>query len=178
METNEVQLIPITGDIDKIVEVGKESAKGKSNKALASIFGISTREAAKMVEQYRSLNVQLARNNQNYADRLGLALEESLQHFDMLLSDAWENKEDASINQEFSVVNSSLRIIKDITEARFKMLHAMTEGQDAELMYELEEMEQQVEQLMKVLRELKEKFPDAAKFVFKRLNELKGVEIV
>lgn len=178
MATDEVQLIPVTGDIEKIIEVGRESSKGKTNKALAGQFGLSTREVSKMVEQYRSLNIQLARNSQNYADRLGLALEESLQHFDMLLADAWENKDDASVNQEFSVVNSSLRIIKDITESRFKMLHAMTEGQDAELMHELDDMERKVDELMRVLKELKEEFPDAARYVAKRLNELRGVEVV
>ena len=180
MATNKtaITITRIDGDIDTIIEVGKAFAKGRSPKAVVAELGLSSvQEAKKMYEQYKQLAIQSAKGG-DLGDRLALALEESLQHFEILLEEAWENKEDATANLEFSTVNTSLRLIKDITESRFKMLQSMVDGQDIEMLEELEYMEGRQEKLLSILKELKEQFPDAAKFIGKKLQEVEGVEIV
>jgi hypothetical protein len=175
---SDAHLVPVTDDIDRIIEVGRELSKGKTNKIVAMELNLKPREVAKLGEQYRTLTLQTAKNNQNFADRLTVSLEESMQHFDMLIKDAWDNKEDASLNQEFNVVNTSIRLLKDLAEVKFKMVHAMSEGQDVDLMADLEAMHEEVDMLKTILREMKDKFPEAGRFVFDRMNEIRGVEVV
>jgi hypothetical protein len=175
---SDAHLVPITDDMDSIIEVGRELSKGKTNKVVAMELNLKPRDVAKLGEQYRTLTLQTAKNNQNFADRLTVSLEESMQHFDMLIKDAWDNKEDASLNQEFNVVNTSIRLLKDLAEVKFKMIHAMTEGQDVDLMADLENMHEEVEMLKGILRDMKDKYPEAARFVFNRMNELGGIEVV
>lgn len=171
------QVVSIDGDIDQIIAAGKEFAKGRSAKAVAGALNVSTREAKKLYEQYKQMAIEAAKRG-DLGDRLSVALEESLLHYETMLEEAWRNKNDAEANMEYSTVNTSLRLIKDMTESRFKMLQSMVDGQDVELLEELDAMEREHENLMKILRGLKEEFPDAAKYVRSRLREMEGVEVV
>lgn len=171
-------LVNIDGDIDKIIEAGKEFAKGRTAKAVAAQLGVSTKEAKRLYEQYKQMAIEAARKG-DLGDRLALAVEETLLNYETMLTEAWRNKEDAEANMEFSTVNTSLRLIKDMNESRFKMLHQMVDGQDTELLEELDYMERRQEEILDILKDLKEKYPDAARYIAKRLQELEGgVQVV
>lgn len=165
-------------DLDCVIEVGKEFSKGKTPKQVAAIVDMDVKQVKLYREYFNQLMLQQAKNDEAMQDRLAVAFEEVRHNFDMLLESAWRNKDDAEASMEYSVVNTALRLIKDINESRFQMLQDLTDGHDAEILDELDKMEEQHEQLVEILKGLKAEYPEAAKFVYGKLNEVRGVEVV
>lgn len=163
---------PSDNDFENVMNVGEEYAKGKSPRQIASALGLETREVNKCIEQYKQVVSWSAKHDLNVYDKINLVIEEVDRHYQLITREAWENKENAEMAQSFGTVNQALKLIADVQKSRASMFQTFSDSQDVELIAQMEEQAQQQEQLKQILMELREKFPEAAKWVMKRLREL------
>lgn len=148
-----------------VMQVGEEFAKGSNYKTIATQLDLEPREARKMIEEYKSVVAWAAKNEMNVIDRLNLVVEEVDRHYQLLIKEAWANKSNAEMAEQYGTVNQSLKLVADIQKQRAAMFQHMNDGQDAELIAELEDTQRKQDQLIKILRNLHEKFPQAAAYI-------------
>ena len=166
-------------DIDKTLEVGTEYLKGKSTNEIVRATGYTRGEVEKHTLAYKELMKQTAKHNVQLADRLEITLEEVLNHYDIITKSAWENKEEAEQNGDVKSVNTALRLIADLQKTKFQLVEAVQEGVDADLLAELEETSRQHDLIKSVLLGLKDKFPEAFKWVRNEMSSvMEDVEVM
>lgn len=166
-------------DIDKTFKVGAEYLKGKNNTEIGRAIGMKRGEVEKHIRAYKELMKETAKSNIQLADRLQVTLEETLHHYDVITKSAWENKEEAEINGDIKSVNTALRLIADLQKTKFQFVESVTEGTDAELLAELEQAEKQHELLKGILLGLKNRFPEAFKWVRNEMSSaMEDVEVI
>lgn len=158
---------------DLVMQVGEEYAKGSDYRHIADQLGIEKREARQMIEEYKSVVAWAAKNDMNIVDKLNIVIEEVDRHYELITKEAWKNKQNADMAESYGTVNQSLKLIADIQKQRAAMFQSMSDGQDAELMAEMEETQRKQDQLIKILKKLNQRFPQAAAFI---RDELARVE--
>lgn len=157
---------------DKVFEVGEYYLKGMGNSEIAARTGLSVNEVSKNVTEYQMLVSSAARHNMSVTERVYEIIEEVDRHYAMITKEAWVNKENAEDAFEFGQVNSALKTIAQVQKQRAEMHKHLFENQDELLMEELEEQRIRQEQLIGILRTLKNKFPEAAEYIQYELQRL------
>lgn len=166
-------------DIDKTLKVGAEYLKGKNNTEISRAVGMKRGEVEKHIHAYKQLMKETAKSNVQLADRLQVTLEETLHHYDVITKSAWENKEEAEQSGDIKSVNTALRLIADLQKTKFNFVESVTENTDADLLAELEQAERQHETLKNVLMGLKDKYPEAFKWVRNEMaSVMEDVEVI
>lgn len=150
---------------ETVMAVGEEFSKGHNYRQIATSLGIESKEARQMIEEYKQLVEYAAKNGMNIIDKLNVVIEEVDRHYQLLINEAWDNKRNADMAEQYGTVNQSLKLIADIQKSRAAMFQQLNDGQDAELMAELEETQRRQDQIMSILRRLAEKFPQAAAYI-------------
>jgi hypothetical protein len=176
--TNEIEPY----DLELTIKVGSEYLKGKSSLEISRATGVKRAYVERHIMNYKTLMRETAKSNLQVSDRIIVALEETLHHYDVIVKEAWANKEEAEINGDIKSVNAALRLVADLTKVKFGLVQEVSSNTDAELMAELDEMEQEKELVLAVLKGLKAHFPEAFKWVRKELaaamDDVEVVEVV
>lgn len=180
MVTNEEHMTSIeVSDIGTTLKVGAEYLKGKNTTEIAGSVAMKRGEVEKHIRAYKELMKETAKTNVQLADRLQVTLEETLHHYDVITKAAWDNKDEAEMTGDIKSVNTALRLIADLQKTKFQFVESVTEGQDAELLAELEQAERQHELLKGILLGLKERFPEAFKYVRNEMSSsMEDVEVI
>lgn len=147
------------------MRVGEEYAKGFSAQDIAQRLEISRRDVNKHIALYKKVVLWAAKNDMNIADKISVVIEEVDHHYKMVVNEAWKNKENAEFEGSTNIVNSALSLIAKVQSQRAKMFQEFSDGADVELLAELEETQRRQDQLIKILKNLKTKFPQAAAYI-------------
>lgn len=166
----------------KVMTVGREYAKGYSNNEIAQRLEMNRRDVSKYIKQYKDMVQWSARNNMTISDKIAVVLEEVDDHYRMIIRDAWENKAEADLQGQLSTVNQALSLIAKVQQQRAKMFQEFSSEQDAELIAQMEEQQQQHDQIIKILRGLNDRYPQAAAWVRDQLakvnDEVESIEVI
>lgn len=165
--------IAVIDRYDQINEVATLFHKGTTNPtAIARELGIKRAEALDLIEEWKDI----ARNNSDIREQAALALQGALQHYDMLIAEAWKTLEDADSGEfkDLKVKATLIKILGDLDGKRIDMLQKAGLYDDASLGDELAEMEEKQAILIGILREVTADCPNCKFEVARRLTKVTG----
>lgn len=179
MSKNALDAIKETEDIDLMFEIGREFAKGVHYREIAEKYEIPTREVTRLIDLYKKFIAWSAKSGGSLTDKIGTVIAEVDEHYGLIVAEAWINKARAEDAGSVNGVNQSLKLIADVQKNRATLFQQMANDADAELMAQLEESNRRQEQIINILRRLKDQFPQAALFIRDELSRLDAeVEII
>lgn len=153
--------------------------KGYNANDIAAELEIQRRDALKLIRDWQSLLQAQAESGVDIRDRVSIVLEETDQHWREIQRRAWETVEQADQQGQLGSKNQALKLLADINKNRIKTFQDAGINEDTELIEEMNETQRRQEILIKLLREIKEKHPEVASLIAKRLSEIEAeVEVV
>lgn len=164
-------------EVELTMTVGRAHSKGFSPREIAAELDMTPGQVNKHIQKYGELLAWSMNNNADIAQRVGLIVEETNDHFKELLKEAWNNKKNAEWAEKYGTVNQALKLVLEIQEKRLAMFKDLAKNEDQELLQQMEEQQERQDVLIAVLKSLKDRFPQAAAFVQDQLRQIDSGEL-
>jgi hypothetical protein len=145
--SNELEIVERFDLMNKVVE---EMLKGNNPTQIAKTLSIKRGDVLVLMDEWRGF----AHSDNRIRERAKEALSGADQHYNMLISRAWETVEQADDNAQYNVKAQVLKLITDIEGKRIEMLQKAGLLENNELANDLIEAERKQEILMSILREV------------------------
>lgn len=144
--------------------------RGKAPRTIAKHLDMTLGEVNRYIEEWQLF----ARENRYIQDRAKDALVNTDKHYDMLIQQLWDVVESAEAIDDYKLKASTIKMLADIEKQRIEMLQKSGLLENQQLAEQVLETERKQEILFGILRELMDKYPEAAAFVRKELGKASG----
>ena len=165
--SKELDLVDHYDQMNKVVE---RMLKGQKSGVIAKALGLKLVEVNSYIEEWQSV----AKNSKHIQERAGEALTATDQHYDMIVSELWDSVELSGQDGDIRTKNGALKMIADIERQRIEMLQKSGLLDNQQLAEQVLEAERKQNVLVKILRELASKYPEAAAYVREELSKVTG----
>lgn len=167
----------LVAQLELAESVGRLHMKGFSAADIASELDVPRRQVTVALRDWQNLLRQQAETGLEIKDKVMDILFETEESFRMAKKEAWSTVNQTDVAQQFSNKIAALKLYKDITKDIHDIFESAGVGQDVELIEEMHRTQQAQEELIKLLREIKTEFPDAAAAINRKLSKITGGEI-
>lgn len=164
--------IELADKYDLMNQVVTEMLKGSSPKEIATTFSISRAKVLELQNEWKNI----VHNDSNIHARAREALAAADQHYNLIISRAWETADQADTNQQYGIKVQALKLVADTEQKRLDMLNKAGVLENNELAEQVLETERKQKILIEILRELP---PEIGKQIASRLSEVTNkVEVI
>lgn len=151
--------------------------QGYSGADIAAELDVPRRQVTIALRDWQSLLRQQAETGVEIKDKVMDILFESEQSFRMAKKEAWNTVEQADRAQQFGHKIAALKLHKDITKDIYTIFESAGMGQDLELIEEMHRTQETQEQIIALLREIKDEYPEVRDAITRKLAKLTGGEV-
>lgn len=163
----------------EIEQAGELWMKNHDFREIAREMGINQSKAREYVSEWKNWMHHWANESSHPGERVTDVIDEVDQHYGLITKEAWATVEQADANGNLSAKNNALKLAKDTQKDRAELIRQAAESYDSELVQEMQETQKTQELIMEVLREVADKYPEAASYIKERLGEISGnVEVI
>ena len=155
---------------DQVNNVVTRMLKGQNTRAIAKELNMRLVDVEHHIAEWQLV----AKNNKHIQERASEALSATDQHYDMIISELWDSVEMSGSDGDIRTKNGALKMIADIERQRIEMLQKSGLLDNQQLADQVLEAERKQNVLVKILRELATKHPEAAAFVREELSKVTG----
>lgn len=159
---------------DLAQKAGELFMKGLTPIEISRQLEIPRREAELAIHNWKEILRKEAENSLEIKDKVMEVLFEVDEHWKMVVREAWNTVEQADSAGSLNTKTQTLKLIADINKSRAGTFQSAGAGYDSELIEEVNRTQRNQEVLVGILRETKDKFPEAAEFIARRLAEVTG----
>jgi hypothetical protein len=146
--SNEIELLDRYEQMNKVAQL---YIKGTTNPAtIAKELGVKRAQAVELIEEWRDI----AKNNDDIKEQASIALQDSIQHYSMIIARFWETVEQADSAGDYKTKNSVLKNLADVDAKKVDMLQKAGLYDDASVGDELAEMEEKQAILISILKDV------------------------
>ena len=143
--------------------------KGQTNLTrLAKITGFKRTEVQQYLDEWRRVAV----NDKDVKERAKESLTEMDEHFSLIIKELWETVEQADNDADLKTKTTALKSIADVEAKRQDSLQKAGLYDDAELGDELVRMQEQAEQIKKLLASVAANHPEV------KMEILEGLRVI
>lgn len=151
--------------------------QGHSAADISAELDIPRRQVTTALRNWQDLLRQQAETGVDIKDKVMDILFESEQSFRMAKKEAWATVEQTDRAQQFGHKIAALKLHKDITKDIYTIFETAGLGQDIELIEEMHRTQEVQEQIIALLREIKDEYPEARDAITRKLAKLTGGEV-
>ena len=160
--------------LDLVNKVASEYLKGNDPTEISNSLDIPRVKVVNLLNDWRSM----VANNEAIHSRAREALVGADQHYSSLIKKSYEVIDSADMSSNLSAKTAAIKLIADIEARRIDMLQKAGLLDNKEIAEQITQMEQKQEILIKILKEVATKYPDARDEIMKRLSEIKNEVVV
>ena len=153
--------------MDKVVQ---QMLKGSSNRQISKSLGLKVSEVDGYIGEWQTY----ARNNQYIQDRAKDALMATDEHYDLIVRGLWQVVDSADVDHDNKLKASTLKSIADVERQRIEMLQKSGLLENQQIADQIISMEKKHEIIIGILRQVVEKYPEAAEFIKKEISKVTG----
>lgn len=160
--------------LDLVNKVASEYLKGNDPTEISNSLDIPRVKVVNLLNDWRSM----VANNEAIHSRAREALVGADQHYSSLIKKSYEVIDSADMASNLSAKTAAIKLIADIEARRIDMLQKAGLLDNKEVAEQITQMEQKQEILIKILKEVATKYPDARDEIMKRLSEIKNEVVI
>lgn len=153
--------------MDNVVQ---QMLKGSNNRQIAKTLGMKPTEVDKYIREWQGY----ARNNQYIQDRAKDALAATDEHYDLIVKGLWEVINDAETFGDHKLKAATLKSVADVEKQRIEMLQKSGVLENQQIAEQIIDMEKKHEIIIGILRQVAEKYPEAADFIKREISKVTG----
>jgi FlaA1/EpsC-like NDP-sugar epimerase len=164
--------VELADHYDLMNQVVAEMLKGSNPKQISDALSISRARVLELQNEWRTI----IHNDSSIHARAREALAAADQHYNLIISSAWETASQADANQQYGIKVQALKLVADTEQKRLDMLNKAGVLENNELAEQVLETERKQKILIDILRDLP---PDIAKKIASRLSDVtKRTEVI
>ena len=160
--------------LDLVNKVASEYLKGNDPTEISNSLDIPRVKVVNLLNDWRSM----VANNEAIHSRAREALVGADQHYSSLIKKSYEVIDSADMASNLSAKTAAIKLIADIEARRIDMLQKAGLLDNKEIAEQITQMEQKQEILIKILKEVASKYPDARDEIMRRLSEIKNEVVI
>lgn len=160
--------------LDLVNKVASEYLKGNDPTEISNSLDIPRVKVVNLLNDWRSM----VANNEAIHSRAREALVGADQHYSSLIKKSYEVIDSADMSSNLSAKTAAIKLIADIEARRIDMLQKAGLLDNKEIAEQITQMEQKQEILIKILKEVATKYPDARDEIMRRLSEIKNEVVI
>jgi len=153
-------------------QVGRLYLQGRNETQIANQLGIQRKYVVAALRDFRGLLKRESETAVDVRERLLDIIYESDESFRMIIDEAWTTVRDTDAEGDNKTKVQALKLVESSTKSRAEMLQKSGVSQDNDIIDEMNEKDRRQEVLVGILREVKQRFPEAAEFIAKELSRL------
>lgn len=157
---------------DSARAAGELFMKGKTPIEISRELGITRPQAELAIHDWKQLMKQEIEGSVNVKDKVLQVLFEVDEHWRMIVREAWATVEQADQAGSLGTKTQTMKLIHDIEKSRAQAFQSVGAGYDTEVIEEMNRTQKNHELILKILKETKDKFPEAAEYIAKRISEI------
>lgn len=170
--SDELELVESFDRMNRVVE---ELLKGNNPSQISKVLGMSRSEVLQLLDTWRDLT----QNDNSIRERAKQALTAADQHYSMIIKEAWDTVNEASVNSQLNIKAQALKLVADVEQKRMDMLSKAGVLEKNEFAEKILETEKKQEILVGILRDVTSKCDHCKHEVARRLADAtKRVEII
>jgi hypothetical protein len=160
--------------LDLVNKVASEYLKGNDPSEISTSLDIPRVKVVNLLNDWRSM----VANNEAIHSRAREALVGADQHYSSLIKKSYEVIDSADMASNLNAKTTAIKLIADIEAKRIDMLQKAGLLDNKEIAEQITQMEQKHDILIKILKEVASKYPDARDEIMKRLSEIKNEVVI
>jgi hypothetical protein len=168
------QELDLVKHLDLVNKVASEYLKGSDVSEISTSLDMPRVKVVSLLDDWRAM----AASNEAIHSRAREALAGADQHYSSLIKKSYEVIDSADMASNLSAKTTAIKLIADIEAKRIDMLQRAGLLDNKEIAEQLAFMEQKHEILIKILKEVATKYPDARDEIMRRLSEIKNEVVI
>jgi hypothetical protein len=158
--------------IDLTEKVGMLHMKGYSDSDIAAELDIKRRDVQSYINDWQLLIRREATTGVEIKDKITNVLFEVEEHWRRVTKEAWNVVEQADNQGLLSQKTAALKLIASVNKDKAAAFDKFGGNYDQELIDEMNRTQYHQEILIKLLREIKDKYPEVAEIIARRISQV------